>query len=148
MKNLPDYNSEEIYREFNNTLEKLQVNEKIDLLKNNIQNIITNNEIPTQSGSALDAFLSNFQSAVEVPKEKYNVSEEVVYKILEYNTIKEKIEYFNQLEYAIKQAVDSDEIISEKEDTSKTESNKTEKNEINQEDTNTVNTEINTDATE
>ena len=83
--------------------------------KEKSKNIITNNEIPTQSGSALDAFLSNFQSAVEVPKEKYNVSEEVVYKILEYNTIKEKIEYFNQLEYAIKQAVDSDEIISEKE---------------------------------
>lgn len=83
--------------------------------KEKAKSIIINNEAPSQAGSALDAFLSNFQSAVEVPKEKYNVSEEVVYKILEYNTIKEKIEYSNQLEYAIKQAINSDEIISEQE---------------------------------
>ncbi len=74
-----------------------------------------NNANALQGNSALDAFLYPFKSAVEIPKEKYNVSEEVVYKILEYNTIKEKIEYHNQLQYAIEQAIASDEIVSEEE---------------------------------
>ena len=58
LKTVPDYNSEEIYREFNNIYEKLQFNEKIEQLKNNIQSIISNNDTKIKE-KCFDEILSN-----------------------------------------------------------------------------------------
>ena len=84
--------------------------------KNKARDIISNNDEPLQGGSMLDGFLSNnLSKMVDTEKSKFNVEEEAVYKILEYKTIKVKVESNNTLSYAIEQALKSNQILEEKE---------------------------------
>ena len=67
-------------------LKKISENEFNELAKNII-------DTPIDAGngvSPLDGFLGRFQQVASSQRAKYNVSEDVVYKILEYNTLRTK----------------------------------------------------------